>query len=414
MAFVQRDPSGNFHLCFRFGGRRFKRSLHTKHQRKADAAASHVEENLRLVGEGRLELPDNVDVPTFLLSDGKLAEKPKVASNIKLGSLFDEYKARTPEGALEASSIQTFRTHMGHVVRILGAGTLLRSIRTSDLQRYVTTRSKEKGRRGTVSPVTIRKELATFASLWNWARTQELTAGEFPRKGIVFGKHEDKPPFQTWTQIERQIKRDGLNAYQAEPLWESLYLSTDEIAKLLEHIRENSGYPFLHPMCVLAAYTGARRSELCRARVADFDFAGATAVIRERKRSRYKRTTRVVPLTSIAREVLVAWVGKKEPGVFMFPEDHRVDRSRSSKLEPGAVSPNEASEHLNHVLARSKWEPIPGWHVFRHSFISNCASRGVDQRFIDSWVGHQTDEQRNRYRHLFPDSQQQAIDSVFA
>jgi len=413
MAFVQRDPSGNFHLCFRFGGRRFKRSLHTKHQRKADAAASHVEENLRLVGEGRLDLPDNVDVPTFLLSDGKLAEKPKVASNIKLGLLFDEYQARTPEGALEASSIQTFRTHMGHVARILGAGTLLRSIRTSDLQRYVTTRSKEKGRRDTVSPVTIRKELATFASLWNWARTQELTAGEFPRKGIVFGKHEDKPPFQTWNQIERQIKRDGLNAFQAEPLWESLYLSTDEIAKLLEHIHENSGYPFLHPMCVLAAYTGARRSELCRARVADFDFDGAMVVIRERKRSRYKRTTRVVPLTSVAREVLVSWVGEKEPSVIMFPEDHRVERNRSSKLEPGAVSPNEASERLNHVLAKSKWEPIPGWHVFRHSFISNCASQGVDQRFIDSWVGHQTDEQRNRYRHLFPDSQQQAIDSVF-
>lgn len=82
MAFVQRDPSGNFHLCFRFGGRRFKRSLHTKHQRKADAAASHVEENIRLVGEGLLELPSDVDVPTFLLSDGKLAEKPKVASNV--------------------------------------------------------------------------------------------------------------------------------------------------------------------------------------------------------------------------------------------------------------------------------------------------------------------------------------------
>jgi hypothetical protein len=39
MAYVQRDPSGNFHLCFRFGGHRFKRSLHTKYQRKADAAA---------------------------------------------------------------------------------------------------------------------------------------------------------------------------------------------------------------------------------------------------------------------------------------------------------------------------------------------------------------------------------------
>lgn len=194
MAHVQRDPSGNFHICFRFGGHRFKRSLHTKHQRKADASASHV------------------------------------ASNIRIGSLFGEFKARTPEGALEATSLRTFKTHMGHVTRLLGSNTNLRSIRTSDLQRYVTARSGEQGRRGKVSPVTIRKELATLGSLWNWARTFDFVSSDFPRRGLVFGKHEDKPSFQTWSQIERQIERDGLNEYEAEPLWESLYLDATEIA----------------------------------------------------------------------------------------------------------------------------------------------------------------------------------------
>lgn len=414
MASIHRDPSGNFHLHFRFGGQRFKRSLRTKHQRKADAAASHVEENIRLIDEGRLELPDDVDVPTFLLSDGKLAEKPKAKRNIKLGSLFDEFIGRTPDGALEASSVRTFKTHMGHVVRLLGANTFLRSLHTSDLQRYVTARSKEKGRRGKVSPVTIRKELATLGSLWNWAQTQDLVSGEFPRKGVVFGKHDDKPPFQTWTQVERQIKRDGLNEFEAEPLWHSLYLDTTEIEKLLRHIRNKSSYPFLHPMCVLAAHTGARRSELCRSRVADVDVEDSRIVIQERKRSRHKRTTRVVPLSSTARAVLSDWLDIKEPSPFLFPEMYRVERVRSEKTDPGAVSPKEASDHLNWVLSNSRWEPIPGWHVFRHSFISNCACCGVDQRFIDAWVGHQTDEQRQRYRHLFPDSQQQAMDSVFS
>jgi hypothetical protein len=32
---------------------------------------------------------------------------------------------------------------------------------------------------------------------------------------------------------------------------------------------------------------------------------------------------------------------------------------------------------------------------------------------IDEWMGHQTDEMRKRYRHLFPEQQQKAIDSVF-
>jgi hypothetical protein len=38
---------------------------------------------------------------------------------------------------------------------------------------------------------------------------------------------------------------------------------------------------------------------------------------------------------------------------------------------------------------------------------------GVDQRIIDDIVGHQTDEQRRRYRHLYPDVKQKAIANVF-
>lgn len=147
MASILRDPSGNFHIHFRFGGQRFKRSLHTKHERKAQAAASHVEENIRLIGEGRLALPDDVDVPTYLLSDGKLAEQPKANGDCKLGMLFAKYRELVPEGAAES--------------------TTLRSIGTSELQHYITVRSKESGRRGKLSAVTIRKEIATFRVLRN-------------------------------------------------------------------------------------------------------------------------------------------------------------------------------------------------------------------------------------------------------
>ena len=30
MGSLQQDPSGHWHACFRFAGKRFKRSLHTK------------------------------------------------------------------------------------------------------------------------------------------------------------------------------------------------------------------------------------------------------------------------------------------------------------------------------------------------------------------------------------------------
>ena len=56
---------------------------------------------------------------------------------------------------------------------------------------------------------------------------------------------------------------------------------------------------------------------------------------------------------------------------------------------------------------------VPGWHTLRHSFASICASRGIDQRLINAWMGHQTEEQQKRYQHLFPQQQRQAIDAAF-
>jgi integrase len=56
---------------------------------------------------------------------------------------------------------------------------------------------------------------------------------------------------------------------------------------------------------------------------------------------------------------------------------------------------------------------VRGWHDFRHSFASNLAAKGIDQRMIDEFMGHQTEEQRKRYRHLFPNQQRSAIVEVF-
>jgi hypothetical protein len=47
------------------------------------------------------------------------------------------------------------------------------------------------------------------------------------------------------------------------------------------------------------------------------------------------------------------------------------------------------------------------------SFISALASQGVDQRVIDEVVGHQSEEQRKRYRHLYPGVMREAITRVF-
>src|SRR5207302_7370849 len=79
----------------------------------------------------------------------------------------------------------------------------------------------------------------------------------------------------------------------------------------------------------------------------------------------------------------------------------------------GGVTRDEVHDHFKRTLAGTKWEVIRGLHCLRHSFISACASKGVDQRLIDEWAGHSTEEQRKRYRHLFPSVQRAALEDVF-
>jgi integrase len=108
------------------------------------------------------------------------------------------------------------------------------------------------------------------------------------------------------------------------------------------------------------------------------------------------------------------WLGDHPGGQYLFCLPAVVGRSKTRRSAPSPVTRDEAHDHFGRTLAGSKWEVLRGWHVFRHSFCSNCAAAGVDQRLIDAWVGHQTDEMRRRYRHLIPNQERQAIQTVFS
>ena len=71
-----------------------------------------------------------------------------------------------------------------------------------------------------------------------------------------------------------------------------------------------------YPMFVLAAHTGARRSELIRARLVDF--GDDIVVIRERKRAKGKHTTRQVPLSSLGKRAMAEWFSIHPGGEHAF------------------------------------------------------------------------------------------------
>lgn len=64
--------SGRFRIVFRFDGQKYPHALNTDDFAEAEGCRIRLEENLRLLERGRLELPPEVDLPVFLLSDGML------------------------------------------------------------------------------------------------------------------------------------------------------------------------------------------------------------------------------------------------------------------------------------------------------------------------------------------------------
>lgn len=396
---------GTFHVSFRHGGRHYCRSLKTANQKKADGAKARLEENLADVERGRLEVPPGADLSAFLLSDGKLQKKVVIQKELTLGEFLKRYQEEMPVGAKEGNTRYTEDIHIEHLLRLIGHDLPLPTVSSEVLQDYVNKRSQEDGHHGNnISHATIRKEIGTFASIWNkWAGSVGLVSTAAPTRKLIYHKTRTKPPFQTLAQIKRQIDRGKLTAAQERELWDSVFLTLPEIQEVLDHVRD-SRFPLVYPMFVFAARTGARRSEILRSHVDDFDFVGKMVRIREKKKDRSKELTfRHVPVSSLLSEVMMGWFSVHPGG-----------RLAISQEPDEPLSAQMAHHYFKWALEGTKWEKLTGWHVFRHSFASNCAAKGVDQRIIDEWMGHQTEEMRRRYRHLFPHQQQAAMSLVFA
>jgi integrase len=403
MASVHRDEkSGKYRIQFRLEGRQYQRSLKTTKLRDARAILGRVDETIRLVELGRLEIPEDIDPAAFVLADGKLDKPKKKTQALRLKDLIATYQESLPPGAKEPTTLQGEQLHFKHLFRHFGLNRLVSAVKVVDVQKYVADRLQESYRGRPISVDTIRKEIATFRMVWNWALAQERLEKPCPTRGVKYPKRDAKPPFMTWEEIERRVAR-GVGKDERKQLWDCLFLSTVQIEEVLTELEDNARHQFIFPLFLFAAHTGARRSEMLRSQVDDFDFDLGIVHIREKKRSRSQSTTfRRVPMSNRLSTGMQNWFAAHPGGQFTLTEGE------------GPITPTKATNHFRLTLRHTQWDSrLRGYHVFRHSFASNTAAAGIDPGMIDSWMGHQTEEMRNRYRHLFPKQQQTAIDLVF-
>ena len=427
-----------YRVVFMHAGRKYGYSLDTRDLTTAEALRGGVEKTLMLIQQRAIQVPENVDIVDFVRAGGRVEDTVPRKTRITLAEFRKRYLETHANGSMEANSLATVRIHLGHFAGSLGERFHMQDLTLGQLQDHVNRRSRKMYRGKKLSPATLRKEVATLRAAWNWAALMGLVSGTFPSKGLVYPKTDEKPPFMTMAEIERRIA-PGMNAAAIADLWQSLYFRKHEIDEFLEFVRVRAAHGWIHPMLCTAAHTGARRSELLRILISDVDLEAGTILIREKKRSRKERTTHRAPITPQLADALKKWIAEHPGGPVLFCQKAEVARSSSRSPTTGhrsakyattteersgkvrkrgnvpisPVTKDECHDHFKRTVAGSKWEVVKGFHVLRHSFISCLASSGVDQRVIDDIVGHQTDEQRKRYRHLYPNVVQDAVIRAF-
>jgi integrase len=435
--------NGRYRVVFRYLGKQHAFTIGEVSKDEAETKSAQVDYLLMRIKQRLASLPPGTDIVEYVQFDGK--ERPVEISSppakLSLAKLRDRYLV-THEASLEDNTLATIRMHFRHLVGRLGESFPIAELSLADLQRYVDYRAKAAGINGRkLSAVTIQKEIVSLRTAWNWGVKMKLLGGRFPYDGLRYPKSTEKPCFQTRAEIERQIKAGGLTEAEQADLYDSLYLQLHETTELLAYVKENSSHRFIYPMFCLAAHTGARRSEIVRMRIADVDLMGKILTIRERKRVQGRATTRRIPISAFLIGIIKQWLADHPGGSWLFCHELTVALSKKRSPTTGhlgqktrpktgnerlakvrrrettaiaALTKDEAHHYFKSTLAGSTWSVLRGWHVLRHSFVSACASCGVDQRLIESWAGHMSPEMSRRYAHLYPSRQQEALSAVFA
>ena len=124
--------------------------------------------------------------------------------------------------------------------------------------------------------------------------------------------------------------------------------------------------------------------------------------IREKKRVQtLSESYRQIPIDPRLKTIVEPLLQNLNAGDYVF-SDHSNEE----------IKPIRAAKLWGMSFRNSRWMYLKGWHVLRHSFASNLAVAGTPESVIDKLMGHQTEEQRARYRHLFPWERSKAIASL--
>jgi hypothetical protein len=144
VAYLELDStSGFYRIRFRYQGRPYKRSTKTVDEKEAASVVARVEETIRFLERGRLELPAGADPGVFIMSDGKQVRKTVTKRANTVEEVLATYQKSIPPGAKAETTIETEGLHIAHLLGNLKKTKPMQNVTTSDMQAYIDKRLRD-------------------------------------------------------------------------------------------------------------------------------------------------------------------------------------------------------------------------------------------------------------------------------
>jgi integrase len=341
----------------REGGRQVRESLATTNRK--------VAEELRVQREAKWQrerLAADVGGAAVggLVAVEREPEPERAPRSLALAAIRAEYEAWSLAHK-RAKTIRNDKARLSAFLATLPASVELASIRTADVERFLTAEAA-KGRQ----PATLLRHREILHAFWRWA----LRQGHVERN------------------VVSDIPRPRL------PERDPRFLSLDQVDALLAAVAGDG----IAPLIATAVFAGLRREELCWLTVDDVELDREPGILRVRAKTvgseswqpKTKRD-RKVPISTRLRAVLVAHRATLRRGaVWLFPSP-----------QGARWDPDNVSRKLRDLLrpAGAPW----GFLDLRHTFGSQLARKGVSLLKIARLMGNSPAIASRHYINLVPE-----------
>jgi len=241
----------------------------------------------------------------------------------------------------------------------------IRDVSPFHLER-IKSKMNEKGRK----PRSIEYTLATIRQVFNYARKNDLFAGDNPVGKVKIPRTDN-----------RRVR----------------FLSHAEADILLKKLKEKSKK--VHNMALMSLHTGARAGEIFSLTWGCVDLETATMLLTDTKNTE----SRTAFMTDAVKKMLTG-IKPDDPGMddLVFPGK-------------GGVKIGQMSQSFSRVVADLFNQGVDDprkrvyFHSLRHTYASWLVTEGVDLYKVKELLGHKDLTMTQRYAHLAPDTLRGAV-----